>query len=138
MSFKCGNCGKECGDDWAGCPWCLVKKPEFDYRLLKLGEVIQKGDEYWSLTSGKWVKAEIVGSVGETIVPRLAPYRRKIQKTVIHRSLEVDEIIQKDDQCLICDKDWQNVSSHSIGEKYDSTFKPVRRAITVYKDVNND
>jgi hypothetical protein len=42
------------------------------YRLLEVGEVIQRGDEYRSLVTGRWRKAKSIGGT----VPSSMDYRR--------------------------------------------------------------
>jgi hypothetical protein len=45
------------------------------YRFLEVGEVIQRGDEYRSLVTGRWRKAKSIGG----LVPSCFDYRRKVK-----------------------------------------------------------
>lgn len=138
MSFKC-TCGKECDDNWAGCPWCLTKKPEFDYRLLKIGETIQKGDEYWSDATDSWRSATSVGSVGESITINNTPYRRRIKKEDTYYTLRVnDTILASDETSNDRGETWRPVSQTSVGDRWSDFYYMMRRKVAVYKDINND
>ncbi len=111
------------------------------WRLLEVGEVIEKGDEYYSVFSQAWVESENWRGKAKVKPPSkdIAAYRRKVAEPVKsstpdpgdgYRLLIYGERIEIDDQFWNkhCGE-WQRGSRLWIGDPFDSSFRPMRRKI---------
>lgn len=125
------------------CPVCsgnavdghvVVTHPKVDpgagYRLLAVGEVRQKGDEY--LTRGKWEGP--TADVGHPVFNHSWPYRRKISPKQ-YRLMAVGEMTERTDEVW----DYPSVDRPGVWRKLGwrfsvvtDSYSPVRREIDSY------
>jgi hypothetical protein len=112
---SCEGCEYETGKHLSPCNSCCSRgerknytprqPPRTDgYRLLKVGEVIQEGDEFLSDYSWDWLKS---GEVGNTVLGAyktpsrpLVCYRRKVQQKQPDEPRFTNEQIQQIDQWI--------------------------------------
>lgn len=108
------------------------------YRLLEVGEVIEKGDEFWCSSPRQWEKAS--SSIGAKMSQSHGPVRRKINDVKPAatgpdpgegwRLLEVGELVQKGDEYYSAfSEEWVE----SDNWRTSVTVKPATAAILGYR-----
>lgn len=105
-------------------------EPGDGYRFIEKGEVIVKGDEFWSDISGKWKPSSFHGVKAKGLALR----RRKLEMVTPepgagYRLLTIGEKIEPGDELLERQGFWTQRRT-SIGKIVKSYYHPTRRKIT--------
>jgi hypothetical protein len=61
----------------------IYKYPEPGYRFLHVGELRERGDEYWSAGMGPWKYDEYPAAAGREVALHNVPFRRKIKEEIV-------------------------------------------------------